>query len=236
MFLENSFDDFLSKPIVMAELNAMLERWIPSEKQEAAGQTSGAEGGELYIPGLNAAKGLMMTGGSAEAYLRTLSVFYRENSRKVREADGFVKEENAAPYKLYVHSLRSALASVGSEEMPLMAERLERAAEDNDWDFIRERGGRFLDELRELLNNIKTVLDERTVAAEVNKAELNAELTALLLALNDYDIAGINAVCNKLHVYSGAEGIGGLIDELLMHRINGDYEEAAVVAEVILKM
>ena len=34
MFLENGFDDFLSKPIDTVELNAILEQWIPGSKQK----------------------------------------------------------------------------------------------------------------------------------------------------------------------------------------------------------
>jgi signal transduction histidine kinase/ActR/RegA family two-component response regulator len=35
MFIENGFNDFLSKPIDTVKLNAVLERWIPKEKQKA---------------------------------------------------------------------------------------------------------------------------------------------------------------------------------------------------------
>ena len=34
MFLENGFDDFLPKPIDTVKLNALLEKWIPKEKQK----------------------------------------------------------------------------------------------------------------------------------------------------------------------------------------------------------
>jgi CheY-like chemotaxis protein len=37
MFLENGFNDYLSKPIDTVKLNAALERWIPKVKQESAG-------------------------------------------------------------------------------------------------------------------------------------------------------------------------------------------------------
>jgi CheY-like chemotaxis protein len=37
MFLENGFNDYLSKPIDTVKLNAVLERWIPKAKQESAG-------------------------------------------------------------------------------------------------------------------------------------------------------------------------------------------------------
>jgi CheY-like chemotaxis protein len=35
MFIENGFDDFLSKPIDTVKLNAVLEKWIPKAKQKA---------------------------------------------------------------------------------------------------------------------------------------------------------------------------------------------------------
>jgi len=34
MFLENGFNDFLSKPIDIVNLNSILEKWLPEEKQE----------------------------------------------------------------------------------------------------------------------------------------------------------------------------------------------------------
>jgi PAS domain S-box-containing protein len=36
MFLENGFDDFLSKPIDTIKLNAVLEKWIPKEKRQGS--------------------------------------------------------------------------------------------------------------------------------------------------------------------------------------------------------
>jgi CheY-like chemotaxis protein len=36
MFLENGFNDFLSKPIDTVKLNAVLEKWIPKIKQKSA--------------------------------------------------------------------------------------------------------------------------------------------------------------------------------------------------------
>jgi CheY-like chemotaxis protein len=37
MFMENGFDDFLSKPIDTVKLDAVLEKWIPKAKQKNAG-------------------------------------------------------------------------------------------------------------------------------------------------------------------------------------------------------
>jgi CheY-like chemotaxis protein len=34
MFLNNGFNDFLSKPIDIIKLNSILEKWIPKEKKQ----------------------------------------------------------------------------------------------------------------------------------------------------------------------------------------------------------
>jgi CheY-like chemotaxis protein len=37
MFLENGFDDYLSKPIEISTMNAIIKKWVPKEKQIGAG-------------------------------------------------------------------------------------------------------------------------------------------------------------------------------------------------------
>jgi CheY-like chemotaxis protein len=39
MFLQNGFNDFLSKPIEISKLNDILEKWIPPEKRREAPET-----------------------------------------------------------------------------------------------------------------------------------------------------------------------------------------------------
>jgi DNA-binding response OmpR family regulator len=40
MFLENGFNDYISKPIELSALSEIMERWVPREKKEkpAAGR------------------------------------------------------------------------------------------------------------------------------------------------------------------------------------------------------
>jgi CheY-like chemotaxis protein len=46
MFIENGFNDFLSKPIDVSKLDEILDRWIPREKREMGSRESGV-GGEV---------------------------------------------------------------------------------------------------------------------------------------------------------------------------------------------
>ncbi|MDR2500006.1 MAG: response regulator [Treponema sp.] len=40
LFLEKGFNDYLSKPIELAKLHGIMEKWIPPEKREAAGKAA----------------------------------------------------------------------------------------------------------------------------------------------------------------------------------------------------
>jgi len=52
MFMENGFDDFLTKPIDVSKLDEMIERWIPEEKRRIGSresdQKSGGAAGKQY--------------------------------------------------------------------------------------------------------------------------------------------------------------------------------------------
>ena len=39
MFIENGFNDFLSKPIDVSKLDEILNRWIPEEKGVGSGES-----------------------------------------------------------------------------------------------------------------------------------------------------------------------------------------------------
>ncbi len=94
MFLQNGFDDFLSKPIDTAKLNSILEKWLPQEKQvEAALEDDGGESAPdirhdratFSLRGVDTDMGISRTGGSQENYLLTLSIFRDDAMAKAGE-------------------------------------------------------------------------------------------------------------------------------------------------------
>jgi CheY-like chemotaxis protein len=77
MFLQNGFNDFLSKPIDTVMLNAILEKWIPKEKQKGATIESNRMKeskmqeavNSIEIESLDTKKGITISGGKPEFYL-----------------------------------------------------------------------------------------------------------------------------------------------------------------------
>jgi len=106
MFIENGFDDFLSKPIEIKKLDEIMWKWIPADKritktslQAASDRDSDykpnsglpsdgnlvsvnklSEPGKSFpvIPGVNVKKGIAMTGGKPDAYFQILNCFRQD--------------------------------------------------------------------------------------------------------------------------------------------------------------
>jgi CheY-like chemotaxis protein len=131
MFMENGFSDFLTKPIDVTVLNAILEKWIPKEKWNILRE---------------------------EHNLKILSGFYKEGIEKSQEIKTYLETGDLSFYKLHVSALKSATADIGANSLSRAAEKLEKAAERFDLNFIEIHNAKFLSDLELLLRNIKQVL------------------------------------------------------------------------------
>ncbi|MDR0649183.1 MAG: transporter substrate-binding domain-containing protein, partial [Synergistaceae bacterium] len=118
MFLANGFNDYLAKPIEIPKLNEIMERWIPKEKRVKRERRSRdlADVSEIgiEIEGLDVSKGLAMTGGTLEGYVKVLETYCRDAAKRLEILSGGLGEENLELFTTQVHALKSASASIGA--------------------------------------------------------------------------------------------------------------------------
>jgi CheY-like chemotaxis protein len=242
MFMQNGFNDFLSKPINIAELNAVLEKWIPKEKQEVAVSSEAVlnqnSGISIEINGVEVNKGIAMTGGTLAHYLSVLDVFYKESIQKVGEIKACLEIKNLPRYVTHVHALKSVSASIGAAELSEAAEALELAGLRGDLDFIHVRNDKFLSDLETLLRDIHSALSVRKNKKHnkpINMELLKAELCALKTAMVDYEFVAINDIAKNIQSLTQASEIDDVIGTVLQHKMAGEYDEAVVLIDKILQ-
>ncbi|MDR2103778.1 MAG: response regulator, partial [Treponema sp.] len=232
MFLQNGIDDFLAKPIEMQKLNALLERWIPKEKQikNVDLETQGISG-MMRLPeinGINVKAGIQNTGCSPEAYMRILSIFCRDSQERIVQIKDAADSGDITLYTTLVHALKSACRSIGALSCGDFAARLEEAGHKGDWDAIRRDTAGFLEELQNVTDNILSVLEKD---AEKSDEPETAELSSLQLeflkeALLNMDIELVNKLITD---YTGKpldKKTRDFIADIEQHILLFDYEKA----------
>ncbi|MCL2227215.1 MAG: ATP-binding protein [Oscillospiraceae bacterium] len=234
MFLKNGFNDFISKPIEPAKLDSVLTKWIPKEKQKhgknAFAHAEAGMGAEIIIEDVDTAKGIMISGGSADSYVDTLRVFYKDGLVKAGELARCLERGNLPLYTTYIHALKSACANIGANKLSEEAKAIEAAGIKLDRAFIAKRHGEFLESLEKLLKNIGEVVSsnlEKSGAEDFDMGELKVRLNKLKAALENFDLVAIDEASLELQVYSlHPDDIGQALGEVLQNVFIGEYEQA----------
>jgi signal transduction histidine kinase/response regulator of citrate/malate metabolism len=241
MFLKNGMSDFLTKPIDVTKMDAILAKWLPNDKKQvyteeektSQDRSDGINDEDIAIDGLDVKKGVSMSGGSAEAYFKVLKSYCKDGREKVDQIRQTIAEENLPLFAIYVHALKSASASIGSASVSELAKELEFAAKKNDADYVNANVDLFIAMLEPLLDNIEQALrkrEEKSLAmAEtfpVDTAFLKERLESLRKALDEMDMQVIDEVANELAAMALPAAAKETFEKVSEQILVGEYEMA----------
>jgi CheY-like chemotaxis protein len=228
MFLENGFDDFISKPIDLRQMNVVLNKFvrdkqspevIEAARQEALEEKSSVKTtptantislSKQKIAGLDIIQGLEKYDDNEKVYLDIL----RSYLRSTRSALGLIEtvtEEGIDDYKITVHGIKGSSYNIFADEVGKEAEILEHAAGDGNLGLIHERNPSLLASTGKLLDNIEGMLSAVDGQASKPKKDKpdNESLAKLLTACTVYDIENVNAAMTEIeeYQYTGDDGL-----------------------------
>lgn len=226
-YLEEGFDDFISKPIIVSRLMAMLRKYLPinlilenTAVLPEGSKTAAKENGEQTfldrISFLDTETGLTYCAGEEEFYQEML-VSYLNNDKRQDVKEAFEKE-NIDGYRILVHALKSTSLTIGAVEVSEKAKALEMAAKNQDWDFVQKNHEELLKQYETLLERIDKVINRQEEPGEtsVKNGEakefhiLMVDDDAMNLAIGERMLAGrFQLTCAK----SGAETLE-LLEEM----------------------
>jgi CheY-like chemotaxis protein len=231
MFLQKGMDGFLSKPIDIGKLDAILHRWIPEEKRHAAALDAPEQNGAgadvpFEIAGVDVEKGMAMSGGTEERYRGLLKQYRRDLGARVEFLNSTFAERDLTHFIMHMHALKSASASVGAIALSEEAKALEDAGRRGDMEFIRERVEGFRARLADMGERIGAILDpgKKTADPDGNgEKPLDAEIVPILVRLQ-------NALATE-----EIGVIDGLLSELSARPLNDRTAEAlSCVSDLVL--
>jgi signal transduction histidine kinase/CheY-like chemotaxis protein/HPt (histidine-containing phosphotransfer) domain-containing protein len=204
MLLSYGFNDFISKPVEISKLHAMLNTWIPKDKQvESATADLGAEAeteaAPFEIESINVAAGVEATGGNVSNYIEILAQYCKDASSRLDEIPKYLAQNDLRMFITSVHALKSASAFIGASRISEMARALEDAGNNKDMPYIERETGAFLNSLKKALDDISTIVSNN--APEKEKEDIGIicnKLESLRGALLSYDISAIDEIALTL--------------------------------------
>ena len=233
MFIENSFNDFISKPIDVSKLDEMLNRWMPKEKRVKSDEQltmnnekpamNNEQNPVFAIPGVDTAKGIVMTGGTEAAYKQVLSIFCKDVKDRLPLLQRPLTPDALTAFIIHVHALKSASASLGAGNVSRQAAALETAGKTADMSFIGEYLPAFVQQLAELERNIEKALEHKEPenpsdpSLLIAHASLFEELAKALKAQRTAEIDRVLEELNKKPLDKQTrEELEKISDEVLM--------------------
>ncbi|MDR0858141.1 MAG: response regulator, partial [Oscillospiraceae bacterium] len=252
IFMENGFDDFISKPIDMRQLNSILNKFIydkqsaetkaDAERQLAeklAAKTQKAAVNspetEIYIEGVNTTLGLNLSDNNLDNYIDLLTIFSSDAIKAIATVNSCLENGDFKLYTTTVHSLKSITGTIGAKEISAAAAELEQAGHDNNIQLIRENSAEFIQSLEALIANIGKYLKaaekhENTGLSDIDKTAVKAKLLDLKNAIAARAFKETDAIIAEL----ANSCYGSAIDEISMNILTSEFNNALEQTEKLI--
>jgi len=231
MFLNNGFDDFISKPIDIHQLNRTLNRLVrdkqPSDVIEAAIKEK-IEKDKKRSAGM----------GFQQADSQLVKIFARDAEKAIDAINKSIQknlnnEEDIHMYIINIHAMKSALANIGEKELSAVANRLEQAGRDKDINFLLSETNEFLEKLDKVINEIKKREEKSELSedSEESIALLKEKLQIIKDACNEMNKKVIKNVLIELRKMAWTQKANELLTAIEEHLLHSDFEEVSALID-----
>ena len=237
MMLEAGLNDYLSKPIKLNEVEAILFKWLPEKfrlmadhlKDQGKAEADAREEGFKDIPPylaslekfgeLDIQAGLRTVVGNLAAYETSLKLLGEKIPGTVVALEQYLTAGDLSALAIEIHSLKSSLAIVGATVMSEHALNLEKAALAKDVVACRDRLPAFNMKLASLGRKLsQTVLDNGSPVDRKKPAgtaeDFSRQTHNLQQALSSFDFDEINTAFEQISSFDFGEKINREIEAL----------------------
>jgi len=237
VFLKNGFDDFISKPIDIRQLNAALVKHIRNKQTPEVLDAAQKEKEEFD-------KKQAAGAGKQEQKLdpQLANIFARDAEKSITVLDSvlqknFKTESDIQLYIINVHAMKSALANIGEPELSTSALRLEQAGREKDLKTMKSETNNFLDALKAVIKKIRPK-DEDDAGIEDSKEALDflrEKLTEIKNACDAYDKKTVKTSLNELKEKTWSKKTKELMNSIANHLLHSEFDEVSSLADSYIK-
>lgn len=241
MFMEEGFDEFVSKPIETMTLERVLCKVLSKSSITYVSEEKEAVKADERKTNFDRNAGLQYCRGDEMFYRELLAQFHSESVKKRQMIEADYEQKNMEDYRIRVHALKSTAKMIGAENLSDLAKDLEMAAKEKDWDFIEKNHKEVLDQYAaavvEIGSLLGTVLEEEEFSVtQINSEKLLEELMLLMEKLRAYEIDEAEKIIQKLQHIKCANLLGKeLIEDIKQDVTDFEFDRALNKTEKLYK-
>jgi CheY-like chemotaxis protein len=250
MFLENGFNDMVTKPIDLRELNRALEKWLPPEKikRKPESETTAAEMTEAEILSdeedaetarlldalgkideINTEIGLDYVSGIKRLFFANVVLCHESLLTECEKITAFLNNEDLANFSISIHAMKSMLATIGAMSLSESALKLETASKEKDFNYCVQNFPELKEKLLSLHAQLSAIFPDEEVDSEKKPGDaafLQTQIAKALSAAENFDgDAGIEAI-NSLLAYDFGDEINLALQNAMAAFKNFDFSGA----------
>jgi len=234
VFLQNGFDDFISKPIDIRQLNSILNKYVrdkqPPEVIEAAAKQMG-EMEENDDDNACPRKDTMLI----ESFVRDARKAAAFLEKIEQENFGWLEKEDVLQkFTVIVHGMKSSLGNIGETTLSSLAHKLEDACRERNFDFLKSSVFVFSLGLNSLIKNLEQECEtEKDAPGTEDTDVIREKMQAIAELCAEYNRKGVLDILKEIKNCS--KETKEVLDSIKEYVIQSEYEKAEKIAIQMIK-
>lgn len=165
-YLENGFNDYLSKPIDKVELEKVLKRFLKvsktvasNEEEQTVKESSSYDTNILIKNGVDLDKSLELL-GDMDTFNETIRDFLNESMNRLKLIMEYKNNGDMPNYAILVHAMKSDSKYLGFTKLAELSFNHEMASKDNNQKYVDDNYEELMSEAKRIISLIEKYLGE----------------------------------------------------------------------------
>lgn len=233
------FDEYLSKPIAVKELERLLIQFVPKERIlyfDSVGEKEHENKKEnnSELPGVDAALGIARCGGKLKDYHEVLAMVAKSGTEQMESVKKLALQGKWEDYTILIHAMKGQLYNIGAIVLGDAAKELEFAGKKENASFIMEQIPSFVEKYRMFVEQVKIYLAKQGIAIDEDMEEdVLSLLKKIREQIKEYDFAGAKHTLTKADRIASEQKDRELLLKIHTLLNNVDAEEILSLLETL---
>jgi signal transduction histidine kinase/CheY-like chemotaxis protein/HPt (histidine-containing phosphotransfer) domain-containing protein len=230
MFLNNGFDDFISKPIDIRQLNAVLNKIIRDKQSPEVLEESRRQKNNMFVSPSRVTIDSQLADFFVRDAKKAASVLETVYVNKCRGDD------DISMFIINIHAMKSALANVNENDLSSAAAKLEQAGRQQNTGFIVTELPSFLERLYAIIHKYEQDREHTQAPAEADDIPyLKEKLLDIQSACAAYNKKGAREALSKLKEKTWTANVKEWIGNITGSLLHSEFDEITKMIDSYLQ-